>query len=77
MTLPTGTKTLEEPKPVRTQEIVDESDLNKSFPTTGTLDIARRHPFTHGEGRNVKRSPPRKEELAIREGLREYNPPVQ
>jgi len=31
----------------RPQEIVEESRLNQSFYTTGTLEIARRHPFTN------------------------------
>jgi len=36
-----------EPKPSHTQEAEDESYLNKSFPTLGTLDIFWRHPFTN------------------------------
>jgi len=46
LTTPTGTKTVEEPKPTHTQEGEGESYLNRSNPTTNTLDIPRRHPFT-------------------------------
>ena len=45
--IPTGPNTVEEPKDkVHTQEVDGESYLNKSAPTTGTLDSVRRHPFT-------------------------------
>jgi len=46
-TTPTNPKTVEEPKDkVHTQEVDDESNLNRSIPTTGTLDSVHRHPFT-------------------------------
>ena len=46
ITTPTGMNTIEEPKPTHTQEVEGESYLNKLFPTSGTLDISRRHSFT-------------------------------
>jgi len=46
-TTPTDPKTDEEPKEkIHTQEVDDETDPNKFIPTTGTLDLVRRHPFT-------------------------------
>jgi len=46
-TTPIDPKTIEEPEDkVHTQEVNDESYLNRSIPTTGTMDSVRRHPFT-------------------------------
>jgi len=44
---PTGPKTVEESRAIYTQEIEGESYLNRSVPTTSTLDVYRRHPFTN------------------------------
>jgi len=43
---PTDPRTIEEPRAIHTQETEGESNLNRLVPTTSTLDVSRRHPFT-------------------------------
>ena len=44
-TTPTDPRIIEEPKAIHTQETEGESYLNRSVPTTSTLDLSFRHPF--------------------------------
>jgi len=41
----TGTKVVEEPKPIRSQKTVGESYPNNFFPLSDALDTFRRHPL--------------------------------
>ena len=43
---PTSPKTTKEPRAIYTQETEGECYLNRSIPTTSTLDVSCRHPFT-------------------------------